>query len=308
MTKIATKRDTWTILSAIEWTHDYFKQHEIETPRLDAELLLAHVLGVERIQLYINFDKPLYSRELDQFKQIILRRAKREPIAYITGQKEFWSLAFKVSPDVLIPRPETELLVQILLDLRKRKEDGLLRQSPRSHKAKCTVLDIGAGCGNIAISLVREMPGFRILASDISSEAIKLAQENARFYGVDGNLSCWQGDLFEPFYGTQLEGKVDFVVSNPPYIPTDQLAGLPPEVGFEPRLALDGGIDGTSVQVRIIEESLRFLIPGGYLIMETGVSQANHLMQLGREDSRWADFRVVPDYSGLSRVILGRKC
>jgi release factor glutamine methyltransferase len=298
--------EIWTILAAVEWTAEYFKRHQIETARLDAELLLAHVLGVERPQLYINFDQPLQQQEKDAFKRLIKRRAKREPIAYITGRKEFWSLDFKVNPNVLIPRPETELLVEIAVDLWKRKPSNSF-QSHRNYKARGTVVDIGTGCGNIAISLAKEMPDARILASDISPRAIELARDNARLHKLDGSLSFWRGDLFEPFQGTKLEGRVDFIISNPPYIPTEQLDGLPPEVGFEPRLALDGGDGGTRLQQRILEESLRFLTPGGYLIMETGISQAEQIERLGRNDPRWAKFRILLDYNGLPRVILGRK-
>jgi release factor glutamine methyltransferase len=299
--------ETWTILAALEWTTEFFKRCRIESARLDAEILLAQVLGAERIQLYINYNKPLQSEELNQFKQIIKRRAKREPIAYIVGQKEFWSMSFKVNPSVLIPRPETELLVQILLDLSKNKDQRSPQISSETEKSEKTVLEIGTGSGNIAISLAKEMRNYKILAGDISPQAIELAQENAALCGIDGNLRFYEGDLFEAFGMGQLDEKAAFIVSNPPYIPTAQLAGLAPEVGFEPRIALDGGIDGIKFQRKIIEESPNFLIPGGYLIMETVVFQANDLAKTGRSDPRWADFRIMTDYSGLPRVVLGRR-
>lgn len=289
--------DKWTILVTMKWTAGYFKRHNIKTARLDAELLLAHVLGVERTRLYTNFDQPLQKPELAAFRQLIKRRATGEPIAYLTGRKEFWSLEFKVNPNVLIPRPETELLVQTVLDLWGR----------RPKQARGTILEIGTGCGNIAISLAKELADCRILAGDISPIALEIASENAMFHRVDKDLSFRQGDLFCAFQESSLKESVDFVVSNPPYIPTDQLATLPAEVKYEPRLALDGGADGAYLQQKIMQESLKFLVPGGYLVMETGISQATYIEQLGQNNPQWADFRILPDYSGLARMVLGKK-
>ncbi len=288
--------DVWTILTILKWTAGYFKRANIESARLDAELLLAHVLGQERTRLYMNFDKPLLLSELEAFKRLIQRRARREPVAYITGKKEFWSLDFTVNKDVLIPRPETELLIQTVIELQK---------SRRPHPM--TILDIGTGSGNIAISLASELPEARILAGDISAKALQVAQENARLHKINKELSFYRGDLFGAFKESKLEGSVDFVVSNPPYIPSRELAGLEPEIDFEPRLALDGGSDGVDIQQRIIQESLRFLSSGGYLVMETGITQARELAQRGRRQPEWVDFKILPDYSGLPRVVVGRK-
>ncbi len=289
--------DTWTILTAMQWTTEYFKRHDIATARLDAELLLAHVLKMERTQLYVNFDKPIHKPELAAFRQLIQRRAKGEPIAYITGRKEFWSLEFKVNPNVLIPRPETELLVQTVLDL--------WAKYPKL--AKCMILEIGTGCGNIAISLAKELADCRIFACDISPEALEIARENAKFHRVGNKLSFRQGDLFYAFRESELKESINFIVSNPPYIPTNQLDELPAEVKYEPRNALDGGADGAYLQQKITEESLKFLAPQGHLVMETGISQANYIEQLGRNNPQWADFKTLPDYSGLARVIVGKK-
>ncbi len=288
--------DVWRILTILEWTAGYFKQANIESARLDAELLLAHVLGKDRTALYMNFDKPLLPFELEAYKRLIQRRAKREPVAYITGTKEFWSLDFKVNKNVLIPRPETELLVQTLIELRKRKAAHPL-----------TILDVCTGSGNIAVSLAKELPDDRILAGDISSCALEVAKENAKLHGVDKGLSFYQGDLFAAFKGSNLAGGVDFIVSNPPYIPTQELAGLAPEIDFEPRLALDGGVSGVDILKRIMQDALKLLKPGGYLVMETGISQTKALNELGSNSPKWAGFKICNDYSGLPRIALGKK-
>ncbi len=289
-------QDKWTILNTIKWTSKYFTQYGINTPRLDAELLLAHTLKTERTQLYVRFDQPLQKYELADFKKLILRRIKREPVAYILGKKEFWSLDFKVNPYTLIPRPETELLVQKIIDLYNTKS-----------KNQQIILDICTGCGNIAISLASELKHVKILGSDISEWAIKTAQANAELHEVDEIINFHKGDLFDAFRGISLTGKVDFIVSNPPYIPTAQLKTLAPEIGFEPITALDGGQTGACLQERIIDGALNLLTPGGCLVMETGIDQVEHIMSIGKDNPLWKKFSIIPDYSGLPRVVLAKK-
>ena len=283
----------WTIIKTLQWTADYFKQLGIAQSRSVAEILLAYVLRCTRIDLYLKHDQPLNAQELAKYKQVIRRRAKFEPEAYIIGQKEFWSLTFEVSTDVLIPRPETECLVETALS-----------RIPADEAAR--VLELGVGSGAISVALAHERNGWHYWASDISFRAIRVARKNAVRLLDRNSIRFLVGRWFEPLDGGHT--KFDLVLSNPPYIPTDQLAQLQPEIQFhEPRGALDGGPDGLVSIAHIINSAHALLKPGGYLLLEMGHDQMAGVEALVRRQAAYdrVDFRN--DYSGYPRVAQVRR-
>ena len=281
---------SWTILETLKWTVDYFKRHGVEHGRPAAEILLAHCLRCERIDLYLRYDQPLLADELKRFKALIQRRVQREPDAYIVGQKEFWSLAFQVTPAVLIPRPETECLVEAALHW---------------HPANDTiqVLELGTGSGAISVALAHERSNWRIRASDISADALGVARLNARRMLGANRIIFSEGSWFEPF--VDQVGFFDLIISNPPYIPSKDLDGLAPEVRqFEPATALDGGADGLSCLGHIINDAPEYLKPGGGLILEIGYDQRSAVEALGHRRGAYQSMKVEKDYCGLDRVAL----
>jgi release factor glutamine methyltransferase len=280
----------WTILKTLQWTANYFKRHGIENGRPTAEVLLTHCLHCERIDLYLRYDQPLQADELARFKTLIQRRGQREPDAYIIGQKEFWSLPFRVTPAVLIPRPETECLVE-----------AALGRYPGNDAIK--VLELGTGSGVISVALAHERTNWHIRASDISTEALAVARENARRLLEADSIEFYSGTWFEPFEAQK--AFFDMVIANPPYVPVDDLAGLEPEVRlFEPSTALDGGADGLTCLRHIIQTAPDFLKPSGWLILEMGYDQARAVETLGHRCGAYQFFGVAKDYSGLDRVAL----
>jgi release factor glutamine methyltransferase len=243
--------ETWTPLKVLSWTAAKFGERGIGSARLDAELLLAHVLRTSRVGLYTAFDKPLEEAELAAFRELIRRRLAGEPIAYLTGAQEFWSLPLRVDPRVLVPRRDTETLVEVAL----RRAPGAAR-----------IADVGTGSGAVALALAKERPGAEILATDASDDALAVARANSEALGLP--LRLLTGDLLAP-----LAGAFDLIVSNPPYVPTGDLAGLPPEVRREPRGALDGGRDGLDVLRRLVAGAPPLLAAGGVLAVEHGFDQ-----------------------------------
>jgi release factor glutamine methyltransferase len=275
--------ETWTIKKLLDWTTEYFKKFDIEWPHLEAEILLAHALKFKRIDLYVHFERALKEEELKYFKRLILRRSKHEPIAYITGIQPFMSLDFKVDPAVLIPRPETEKLVEATIDLAKEFEN------PK-------ILDIGTGCGNIAISLAKYIPGSAVLGIDSSAGALNIASENAKIHKIEDRCKFAECDLF-PESGN----KFDLIVSNPPYIPTGEIDKLQEEIKFEPRAALDGGPDGLDHIKKIIDSSSKYLTPKGYLILEFGMGQANKILEYS---GSLREANIMKDNSGIDRILI----
>jgi len=280
----------WTLLQLAKWTAGYFKDHGIEAPRSEAEILLAHALGLRRIDIYLNHDQPLVAEELTRFKALIKRRLAREPLAYITGTREFWSLELAVDPAVLIPRPETECLVEAVLPFLDRP-DG----SPRQ------VLDMGTGSGAITIALAHEHPEHRYVGMDRSPAALVIARQNARTHRVDHCIQWFCGD-WDAALAPGGRG-FDLIVANPPYIRRGDLVTLQPEIRLhEPRLALDGDEDGLLCLRRIIASAQRYLRPGGRLALEMGCDQAAAVQSITREVGGYIAIRIVQDYSGLDRV------
>jgi release factor glutamine methyltransferase len=278
----------WTILKTLQWTAHYFKEKGIEQPRPAAEILLAHILDCNRIDLYLRYDQPLHQAELNRFRTLIKRRIKREPVAYITGCREFWSLEFMVTSDVLIPRPETERLVEIVLE-----------QYPA--KTRMDVLDLGVGSGAISVALAVERPAWRIRAADLSPEALAVAQHNAKSNGCADSIRFFAGNWFEPI--SVKHGVFDLIVSNPPYIPSDVLLTLEPEVHqFEPVIALDGGKQGTTCLGHLIHTAPSYLKPGGTLFLEIGYDQRAAVEDLGKASGAYEKILVYKDYGRRDRV------
>ena len=287
MTEPSDSKTVWTIRDVLTWTTDYLKRKGCETPRLDAELLLAHNLGIERIRLYLDFDRPLSDGERLGFRDLVRRRALREPVALIIGKKEFWSLDIAVTPGVLVPRPETEILVQVVLE----DCQGLLNVA---------ILEVGCGSGAplIAVSSVR--PDIQLFACDISINSLNCASANASNHGFSAHIFFFASDLLE---SVRAEHIFDVIYSNPPYIPSKDIDSLAPEIrDFEPRKALDGGLDGLDVIRRLIPTSRDRLKPGGRLILEIGEKQFDSVKKL-LEINGFSMVRGYKDLSGKNRVV-----
>jgi release factor glutamine methyltransferase len=287
---------SWTILNLIRWTDEFFRGEGLTTPRLDAEVLLAETLGMDRVGLYTHFDQPLQKEELARFKKLIRRRVQHEPVAYIIGQREFWSLAFKVTPDVLIPRPETEILVAEALKV---------LACPEQKERNFRILEIGTGSGAISVALAKELPAASLVATDLSEKALSIAQENAFRHGVHQRIHFLQGDLFRPLGdGFTFE----LIITNPPYIAHDDFPSLPPEVrDFEPRVALDGGKDGLTFFRRVLSRVGEFLSPEGWFLAEIGAGQEQKIRQMAQGNPELACGDFVPDLSGIKRVFKAQK-
>jgi release factor glutamine methyltransferase len=281
---------TWTVLELLRWTKDRFASLGIESARLDAECLLAHALGTDRLRLYLDFEKPVEADERTRFRELVRRRAReRVPVAQLTGRKEFWSLGFEVTPDVLIPRPETETLVAWLLD------------ELRDREAELRVLDVGTGSGAIAVALASELPKARFTATDVSEAALAVARRNAEAHGVAARIRFLAGDGFAPVRGERF----DAVLANPPYVATADAAGLAPELRHEPPAALFAGPEGTELLRRLAAEVAAQLEPGGRAGFEVGAGQAGAVAGCLR-DAGLAEVAVRRDLAGRERIVVGR--
>ena len=288
----ATRRDEpWTVLRLILWSADYLTGKGISTGRLDAEHLLAHVVGVDRLQLYLDFERPLDRAELDGFRPLLKRRAAREPLQYILGHQPFRTLDLAVEPGVLIPRPETEVLVGEVLSWVEAQG----REAPAA-------LEVGAGSGAICLSLASEGYFTHIIATDISEKALELARRNRDAAALADKVDLRRGSLFEP---VDDEVRFDVIVSNPPYVAEVDEASLEPEVlDWEPREALFAGHDGLDVIRRLIDEAPQYLKDGGLVALEVGAGQPPRVVELIQATGRYDDVRIVRDYSGRERFVL----
>lgn len=281
----------WTILKMILWSAEYLDGKGVENGRLDAEHLLAHVLGLDRLHLYLEFERPLTSDELDAYRPLLKRRAAREPLQYIIGGQPFRDLDLEVDPSVLVPRPETEVLVDHVLEwARASGRDGL------------GVLDVGTGSGAIALSLALEGPFASVVATDVDDEALEVARRNRATAGLDDRVELRSGALFEPLAD---EERFDVVVSNPPYVAEEDTASLQIEVrDWEPARALFGGREGLDVLRSIGSGAYRHLRPGGLLALEVGLGQAEAVAAILSDAEAYDDIRTLRDYAGKERFVL----
>jgi release factor glutamine methyltransferase len=282
-----TQAEIWTTLKVLDWTKEFLVSRGVENARLEAEWLLCAVTGLDRVGLYLNFEKPLNDEELAAYRVMVARRGRREPLQHILGTQEFCGLEFEVTPDVLIPRHDTETLVNEAL----ARTPGAL-----------SVLDIGAGSGCIAVALACRLPGALVTAVDISAAALVVARRNAERNGVA--IEFLQGSLLEPVAGRHF----DLIISNPPYIPSRDIETLQPEVrDFDPREALDGGLDGLGIYRRLIPEAAAFLAFGGWLLVEVGAGQADDVSRLFSSAAGYGQSITACDPSGIARVVGGQR-
>ena len=288
-----TPEKPWTMLGALKWTASYFHSHGIDSPRASAEILLAHALELQRIDLYVRYDQPLRPAELDRYKSLIRRRIQREPVAYIIGEREFWSLSLFVSPAVLIPRPETESLVE-----------AAMAALPENEPVR--IWEPGTGSGAVSVAIARERSHCRIFSSDRSLEALAVARQNAVRHEVIDRIGFFAADWFEAF--CRRGRPFDAVVSNPPYIRRADMEKLAPEIArFEPSQALDGGPDGLDAVRRLIREAPRYLSPEGMLLLEIGYDQGPAVLDIVKNSGEYAAPKILKDYGGNPRVLKVRR-
>lgn len=284
----------WTVLRLMQWSGAYLQEKGVERGRLDAEHLLAHVLGVKRLQLYLQHDRPLDREELDRFRPLLRRRAEREPLQYIVGHAAFRELELAVDRRVLIPRPETEVLV-----------DEVLAWAAAAGRTGLTAVDVGTGSGAIGLALAHEGPFDLVVATDASPDALAVAGQNARAVGLDGRVHLREGSLFQALGAGEA---FDVVVSNPPYIAEAEASALEPEVaGWEPAQALFGGPDGMAVIRALVAGAGAHLAPGGLLAMEVGAGQAGLVVAEVEATGEYEDVRVRRDLAGRERVVLATR-
>jgi release factor glutamine methyltransferase len=305
--------ETWTIGRLLAWTADYLKKQGADSPRLDAEVLLAEARGCRRIDLYTAFGEDPGETVRTAFRELVRRRAEGMPVAYLVGRKEFYSLSFRVTPDVLIPRPETEFVVLALLDLASRgraaaggaasEADGAANAAAVS--AGLEVADVGTGSGVLAICAARQWPAARVTAVDISPAALEVARSNAREHGVADRIEFVQGDLLSALAADR---RFDFIVSNPPYVSEPELAGLAREVrDHEPRLALAAGSRGTDVIARLVPQAAERLRDGGWLVMEIGPRIEEEVRGLIEGQGAFEAPSLIRDLARLPRVVAARR-
>lgn len=315
-----------TVLEIIRSAAEYLGRHGVESPRLNAEHLLARCLEVKRLELYLLFDRPVSEKERERLREMVRRRARGEPLQHILGEWDFCGRPFIVDRRALVPRPETELLIERVRELfateRTRIQHGVVEDlaaspelsgqdpppqpppgpiAPASGKTETAPLaiDVGTGSGVLAISLALEWPEWRVAATDISPEALSLARENAAKHGVENRIQWFECDVLpedDALAGAKL------IVSNPPYIASEEIARLPREVRHDPKLALDGGADGLEVIEKLIHRAATCLETGGWLLMEIGHDQAGRVLAM-LDNGLWRQAHVTPDYAGIPRVV-----
>ncbi len=291
-TQSEAQTEAWTIKRLLDWTTEYFGRCDSDSPRLEAEVLLAEALGCERIQLYTQFNEVPQEPALGNYRAWVKRRAAGEPVAYLVGHREFYSLKFVVSEHVLIPRPETEHVVVEAIECSKH------------FQAPIRIADVGTGSGCIAVALAKHLPNSRITAFEISPEALNLALQNAKLHGVSNQIEFCESDLFASFP----EGQFEIIASNPPYVGTREVETLDANVRkFEPEIALFSGPKGTELIERLLAESVERLVVGGYLVFETSPIVMESCLALVAHQSRLEHQKTVRDLAGHQRVVVCKK-
>ena len=330
---MAGPQESWTILGLLRWTTDYFRTKGVSEPRAAVEVLLAHTLGLSRLDLYLRYDQPLNPEELACFKTLVVRRREGEPVAYLTGHREFWSLDFQVTPAVLIPRPETEVLVVAALEAasdfggggegrtappptpcrglggesEERAGDSLGKTSPGSPLRALPLLglEVGVGSGAVVIALAKELPGMAWVGVDLSGAALEVARGNARRHGVAHRVHFLQADLLASLKPTPAFA---LLVANLPYVPRAEWEQLPREIkAFEPPEALLGGEDGLDLIRPLIRQAHQYLMGGGWVLLEVGDKQAPQAAALLEATGAYDLISTLKDFSGLERVVRARR-
>ena len=279
---------SWQLLALLDETSRFFAAKKLDSPRLQAELLLADVLAIKRLDLYLRFDQVLSPVQVDAYRDYVRQRLRGMPLQYITGKADFRNLTLAVDPTVLIPRPETEILVEVALEHLSGCEDP-------------QVLDLGCGSGAIALALAQECPAARVKATDISPPALAQTRRNARQLGLEGRVVFCCGDLLAPL---QAAGQFHLIACNPPYVRRGDLEGLEPQVrDYEPSLALDGGEDGLDFYRRLAGQAAPFLAPQGLIVLEVGAGQAGEVAGLLAQSGSFVPAQIRPDLAGIPRVV-----
>jgi release factor glutamine methyltransferase len=286
----------WTVKDVLLWTTSRFEERGLATPRLDAEVLTAHALGLPRLQLYVQFDRPLLPPELATIRELVKRRQAGESVAYAVGKKEFYGLDFDVDGRVLVPRPDTETLVDEALD-RVGRKPAPAGEAGEAAPPGPRIADVGTGSGAIVVALAKQRPDATVFAVDVSPDALAVARANAARHGVA--ITFLEGDLDTPL---RAHAPYDLVTANLPYVRTGDIAGLAPEVRAEPTLALDGGADGLDLVRRLVAAAPALLVPGGALVLEIGAGQAEETARLC-EAAGLTDVRRRRDLGAVERVV-----
>ena len=286
----------WTIQKLLTWITDYLTQRTVDAPRLSAELLLSSVLGLKRIELYTQYNQPVTQERLEQLRGLVKRAGLHEPVVYLVGKTEFYSMEFEVTPDCLIPRPETELLVQRAIEFLRR------RSGPQQ------VCDLCTGCGVIAVAIAANVPDARVVATDLSAAALSVAARNVAKHELQDRVELLQGDLFEPVIPQLDVTPFDLIACNPPYVSTVEYEALEKNVkDYEPRLALHAGDDGLDVYRRLCEQVGQFLKPGGILLLEIGYTQGPAVRELLERANAFAEIRVEKDLQKNDRIVVAQR-
>jgi release factor glutamine methyltransferase len=286
------------VFEILNWSTDCLEDHQIENPRLNAELLLGHSLNLSREGLYVRLHSQIGNEVKEVFERLIKRRISGEPLQYILGHQEFWSIDFKVDPSALIPRPETELLVEQTLSI----------LSETSFERPPVLLEIGTGSGAVAVSLAKEARNIILVATDISGDALMLAKENAESSGVLHQIQFVHGNLFDPFRRLREREPFDLILSNPPYVMCSDIEGLAKEVrDYEPVIALNGGEDGLEFYRKIVSQAPFYLKKGGWLLLEVGQDQGEKVSELMEKRGDFLASQRLQDLSGIERVVKAQR-
>jgi release factor glutamine methyltransferase len=282
---------TWTIQKLLNWITKFLTDKGIDSPRLSAELLLSHVLAMQRIELYTQFDKTVTKEQLNRLHDLVKRVGRHEPIGYLTGKTEFYSLQLEVSPDCMIPRPETELLVERAIEFLRRRTDPQF------------VCDLCTGCGCVAVAIAKNYTQAKIIATDICGAALNIAVRNIEKHGLKDRITLLCGDLFEPIVPQLDVDKFDLIVCNPPYVSAAEFEKLDKSIkDYEPRLALFAGIDGLDVYRRIIDKADRFLRPDGAIMLEIGYAQGRAIRELFEQTGAYDEIKIEKDLHENDRI------
>lgn len=308
----------WTTRKLLQWMRDAFTKKGLDAPGLSAELLMAHILGCERLKLYLDVDRPASDEERAKLRDLVARAMNHEPVQYLVGTAWFFGLPIQVDPRVLIPRPCTETIVEHVLQHARvahgghgGSRGGEPSETAPAPSSPLLIADVCTGSGCIAIALAKRLPGARVVATDISADALDVAKANAEKHGVADRVDFAQGDLLKPVLAHPVagaKGSLNYLVSNPPYIPDHEWETVEPNVkNHEPHGALRGGTDGMDFVKRVLADGTALLAPGGQILIEIAACTATDVLTLAKANTLLADARIIHDHEGLARVIVATR-